>query len=377
MQYLCLPSYRNKPYAFAKILYGIFWTYAAVPKILKVRLTFFVTIRIMNHFPNFDQSITRPKIGLALGSGLVRGWAHLGVMRALIRHGFKPDIIAGTSIGALVGAAYATNKLDDVEDWARSLNRMRIMGYLDPQVKSGGLIGGRKLYQLLRHHWADTMIEDLPQKFVAVAADMVTGHEVWLRNGDLVQAMRASFALPGVFPPMQYYNRLLVDGALVNPVPVSACQALGANMIIAVNLNGDIVGKARKPGNSYPTVAGFDPLNNDTNPEMAQKASQVGWARRLFKRDPDSPSLFGVMISAMNIVQDRLARSRLAGEPPDVLISPRIGHIGLMEFEKVDELIALGEAAVEAMLPQLRDAWQVLCVDSFNNVPNNRPEGAV
>ncbi len=317
----------------------------------------------MNEFYSLDSTVGKPKIGLALGSGVVRGWAHIGVIRALVRHGFKTDIIAGTSVGALAGIAYATNKLDDLEDWARDLTRMKVLSYMDFQVKTGGFLGGRRLYKLLRGHWPDTKIEDLPVKFVAVAADMVTGHEVWVRNGDVVQGMRASFALPGVFPPMKYSNRLLVDGALVNPVPVSACQALGANMIIAVNLNADVIGKARKPGKAYPTVAGFDP---DVD-KIAAKTHKPRLAQRLFNRQPDSPSMFGVLVSAMNIVQDRLARSRLAGEPPDVLIAPRIGHIGLMEFEKVDELIAAGEAAVEAMLPQLRDAWQVLCVDGFSN----------
>jgi NTE family protein len=328
----------------------------------------------MNQIPTNDPSLARPKIGLALGSGLVRGWAHIGAIRALIRNGFKPDIIAGTSVGALAGIAYATNKLDDLEDWARTLNRVSIMGYMDLQMKSGGLIGGKKIYKLLRGHWPNTNIEDLPVKFMAIAADMATGHEIWLKNGDVVQAMRASFALPGVFPPMQYYNRLLIDGALVNPVPVSACQAMGADMIIAINLNGDITGRARKPGNAYPTVAGFDPLNSATNPEMAERASKVGIARRLFGRESDAPSMLGVLMSTLTIVQDRLARSRLAGEPPDVLIAPRIGHIGLMEFERLDELMDLGEQAVEAVLPQLRDAWQVLCVESFNAASGNPPD---
>lgn len=328
----------------------------------------------MNSFQPLDPTASRPKIGLALGSGLVRGWAHIGVIRALVRHGFTPDIIAGTSVGALAGVAYATDKLDDLEDWARSLNRTSVMGYVDLKVNTGGLMGGGKIYRLLRSHWPNTMIEDLSVKFLAVAADMGTGHEVWLRSGDVVQAMRASFALPGVFPPMRYQNRLLVDGALVNPVPVSACQAMGADMVIAVNLNGDVIGKLRRHGKQYPTVMGFDPLKDR---EMAEKAGRISVLRRLFSRESDSPSLMGVMVSAMNIIQDRLARSRLAGEPPDVLIAPRIGHIGLMEFERVEELIELGEMAVETMLPQLRDAWQVLCVDGFNAAGGlDHPEGA-
>jgi NTE family protein len=321
---------------------------------------------IDNRIPtNTAPSKRKPKLGLALGSGLVRGWAHIGAIRALVRNGFKPDIITGTSVGALAGAAYITNRMDELEDWARSLNRSSIMSWVDPQVNKGGLIGGLKILRLMREHWGDTRIEDLPIHYAAVAADMVTGHEVWLRDGDLVNAMRASFALPGVFPPMPLQNRLLIDGALVNPVPVSTCQALGADMIIAVNLNADIVGKLRKKGQNVPTVAGFDPLNTETSPDTAEEMSLSRRARRLFSRDSTSPSLFGTLISSMNIIQDRLARSRLAGEPPDVLIAPRIGHIGLMEFERVDELITIGEEAVESMLPQLRDAWQVLCVDSF------------
>ena len=310
-----------------------------------------------------------PKIGLALGSGLARGWAHIGVIRALVKHGFKPDIIAGTSIGALVGGAYAIDRLDALEDWARSLNRLKVASYLDIKFSRGGLISGRRFQNLMREQFGDVNIEDINIKFVAAAADMITGHEVWLRSGDLINAMGASFALPGVFPPVKHGNKLLVDGALVNPVPVSACQALGANMIIAVNLNGDIVGKARKTGHAIPTVAGFDP--------KLQKDGSTGakLAKRIFKREDESPSLFGVMFSSLNIIQDRLARSRLAGEPPDVYIAPRIGHVGLLEFEKVDEIIRAGELAVEDMLPQLRDAWQVLCVDGYAE-QGPAPEGA-
>jgi NTE family protein len=218
-----------------------------------------------------DRTTQKPKIGLALGSGLVRGWAHIGVIRALIKHGFRPDIIAGTSVGALAGAAYATDKLDELEDWTRSLNRVSVMKWVDPQISKGGLIGGLKINALLRKNWGDTKIENIPVQFIAVAADMVTGHEVWLKEGDLVNALRASFALPGVFPPLLHQNRLLVDGALVNPVPVSACQALGADMIIAVNLNGDIVGKLRKEGNAYPTVVGYDVMTEIQNTSLSSK----------------------------------------------------------------------------------------------------------
>ncbi|MCC7038327.1 MAG: patatin-like phospholipase family protein [Alphaproteobacteria bacterium] len=302
-----------------------------------------------------------PRIGLALGSGLARGFAHLGVVRALKRHGIEPTIISGTSMGALVGGAYLANRLDAVEEWAYTLTKFKVLSYLDFRVKSsGGLIGGERLMKLMLDNFGDVRVEDLPNPFIAITADLVTGHEVWLRKGRLVDVMRASFSLPGIFPPMYMNNRWLIDGALVNPVPVSACTAAGARMTIAVNVSGDIIGKARRPGDSIPTVAGFDLLNFE-GPQAVEEVKKQGLIQRVFRREANSPSIFGVMVSALNIVQDRLARSRLAGDPPDVLIVPRIGHIGLMEFDRAEELIAEGEAAVERAMPDIKAAYAVLC----------------
>lgn len=301
-----------------------------------------------------------PKIGLALGSGLARGFAHLGVVRALKRHGIEPTIISGTSMGALVGGAYLAGGLDALEEWAYSLTKMKVLSYLDFRVKSSGLIGGEKLMKLMLDSFGEVRVEDLPHPFIAITADLVTGHEVWLRKGRLVDVMRASFSLPGIFPPVFMNNRWLIDGALVNPVPVSACSANGARMTIAVNVSGDIIGKARRPGENIPTVAGFDLLNFD-GPQQLEEVKKQSLIQRVFRRDPNTPSIFGVMVSSLNIVQDRLARSRLAGDPPDVLIVPRIGHIGLMEFDRAEELIAEGESAVERAMPDIKAAYSVLC----------------
>jgi NTE family protein len=303
---------------------------------------------------------SRPRIGLALGSGVARGWAHLGVIRALARHGIEPDVIAGTSIGAVVGGVHLAGKADVLEGWARSLTRLRMISYMDFRVRNGGMIGGRHLVEALRQNIGEIKIEELGIPFVAVATDLVTGHEVWLREGDLVDAMRTSFSLPGVFEPMQHHDRWLVDGALVNPVPVSVCRALGVQMVIAVNLNADILGKERRAGAAVPTVAGFDLLNELKEHEEEAKSTMIGTlAKRIFRREPTHPSMFGVMISALGIVQDRISRSRLAGEPPDVHITPRLGSIGLFEFERAEEIIAEGEAAVERVLPDLHDAISI------------------
>lgn len=314
-------------------------------------------------------SKTSNGIGIALGGGLARGFAHIGVLKTLNKHGIYPSIVAGTSIGALVGGSYLTEKMDDLEDWATSLSRYRVFSYLDFKMRSPGLIGGNKLDKVLNEHFENIEIESLPKPFIAIASDLVTGHEVWLRKGNLIEAMKASFALPGVFPPVTRNHRHLVDGALVNPVPVSVCQALGARLTIAVDLHADLIGKAAKPGHTYQTVAGFDVFDdNDVSKDQQKKFFGSGFAKRLFSREESAPSLFGVMVSALGIIQDRITRSRLAGDPPDVHIKPKIGHIGMMEFERAEELIKIGEEAAEYAMPKIKAAMQVLLA------PDQRPD---
>ena len=203
-------------------------------------------------------------------------------------------------------------------------------------------------------------IEGFSVPYAAMTTDLVTGHEIWLQKGDLAEAMRASFSLPGIFPPVKIDNRWLADGALVCPLPVAACRALGADMVIAVNLNADIIGKSRRPGASVPTAAGFDlmQLLEETDPPKLSLMDSV--TRRVFRRDYDGPSIFGVMTSSLNIMQDRITRSRLAGDPPDVHIAPRLGHLGLLEFDRAEETIHEGDAAGMRKRPELADALQVL-----------------
>ncbi len=323
----------------------------------------------MSDAQDTDQSKPLPPppagIGLALGSGLARGFAHIGVLKALSRYGIKPSIVAGTSIGAVVGGCYLAGKLDELEEWALGLNRRRIFRYLDFRVRSAGLIGGKKLTAILDEHFGEMLIEDLKFPYIAITTDLVTGHEVWLRKGRFVDAMRASFALPGIFPPMTLNGRTLIDGALVNPVPVSACQAMGARLTVAVDLNGDLIGKASKPGSNYQTILGFDVFGDPDISDQAEEALGANMlTKRMFRREGNSPSLFGVMVSSLNIIQDRLTRSRLAGDPPDVHIKPRIGHIGLLEFERAEDLIKEGETAVERKLPELMSAIEILLLRS-------------
>jgi NTE family protein len=294
--------------------------------------------------------MSQPRIGLALGGGGARGWAHIGVLKALARAGIVPDIISGTSVGALVGGLHLAGRLDVLEGWSRDLTKFKIASYLDFRV-GGGMIGGHRLSAVLREHLGKVTIEALPKPFTCVATDLLTGHEVWLRKGDLVEMLRASFSLPGLFSPVEVDGRWLVDGALVNPLPVSVCRAMGAHVVIAVNLNADPIGRVRMPGQRIPRAAGFDVLQ--ALPVGKASLGVGSWLRSVFGREPDAPSLFGTMVQSLNILLDRVTRSRLAGEPPDVSISPRLGHIGLLEFDRAAEVIAEGEAATERTLAEL------------------------
>ena len=305
-----------------------------------------------------------PPLGLALGGGVARGWAHIGALRALVEAGITPDIIAGTSIGALVGAAYIADELDTIENWAKSLNRRRLMGYMDIRWGGSGLMRGERLAKILRHYLGHINIEDMDKKFAAVACDLRTGYEVWLQNGPVVPALRASYALPGAFEPVMIDGRYMIDGALVNPVPVSTCRALGAHIVIAVSLNGDAFGPI---GSSH--EIDFDDPDESVDPfELAgQSLNKLRPDRLLLKnligdskKSKGAPKLGSVMMGTLNIVMDRISRSRLAGDPPDVFVAPRIGHIGMTEFTKASELIERGYRAMQHEIPLIQSVIDVL-----------------
>ncbi len=287
------------------------------------------------------------KIGLALGGGAARGWAHIGVVKALAKAGIKPDIIAGTSIGAVVGGCHAAGQLEELEEFARELTKRRVFGYLDFNLAGTGLISGQRLCDRLERHLGETRMEDLERKFVAVATEIGSGHEVWLSRGRLVDAMRASYALPGIFKPVKIDGHWLFDGALVNPIPVSVCRALGARYVIAVNLNTDISSRSATVAN--PDVIAEVEKDAEPKPITGKNGIAVRrlLQRQVFGKTEDMPGMSSVVIDAFNIVQDRIARSRLAGDPPDAMISPRLHGMGLFDFHRADELIERGEAAAE------------------------------
>lgn len=294
------------------------------------------------------------KIGIALGSGSARGWAHIGVIKGLAELGIEPEIVAGTSIGALVGAAYANGQLDLLEQWALSLNWKDIVSYLDLSVLRGGVIEGEKLLELFSKHVNHSDIENMPKKFAAVATDLDTGREVWLQTGSVLHAVRASIALPGLFSPFKYSDRWLVDGGLVDPVPVSLCRAMGADIVIAVNLNGDIVGKHsqnRRAHNESQQSSYWDKIYGQLKVRL--ESGKYGMLSQLLGENQKTPGLFEVLAGSINIMQDRITRSRMAGDPPEITLSPRLSQLGLMEFDQAAVAIKQGQLCVQRMQSSL------------------------
>lgn len=307
------------------------------------------------------------KIGLALGSGSARGWAHIGVLHALAAAGIRPDIIAGSSIGAAVGAAYAAGRLDAYEAFARGLDRRQVWSYFDISFR-GGLIKGRKVFDFLHADIPDLAIEDLALPFIAVATDIALGREVWLRSGPLLESLRASAAIPGIVTPVKLDGRWLVDGGVLNPVPVSVCRALGATVVIAVDLNTQLAHRyfadslrdrevplAPPPSPMPPVIdpASDVPVERTWTAAMRDMATDL---QRWMRGDPSKvkadqpPSMFEVMGATIDVMSMRITRSRLGGDPPDMIIAPRLPHVSMFDFHRAAESIAEGQRAAEHAL---------------------------
>ncbi|MGQ9367298.1 patatin-like phospholipase RssA [Azospirillum sp. ST 5-10] len=305
--------------------------------------------------------MTALKIGLALGSGAARGWAHIGVLKALGELGIEPDVVCGTSIGACVGAAYLTDQLDELQGWAQSMGLLGILGIIDVTFRKGGLVAAERVYERFRNKKTDVRIESLSKPFAATACDLATGREIWLREGPLLDAVCASAAMPGLFPAVRSDQHWLVDGALVNPVPVSLCRAIGADVVIAVNLNSELSSLPR------PVTVAEVPVAEEATRSLLPP-SIAAWlgrnsadrtrflATQLAGTPTAAPNVMAILAGSIDIMQDRITRSRLAGEPPDVLITPRLGHIGILEFDRAEEVVEIGYRAASVMRPAIEIA---------------------
>lgn len=291
-------------------------------------------------------------IGLALGSGAARGWAHIGVISALNDHGIVPDIVCGTSIGALVGASYVSNNLEKLEQWVCSLTKFETAKFFAINMSLNGFVNKERLHYFLNKYVADddSKIEGMVgKKYASVATDLQTGSEIWLTNGSILDAVFSSISMPGLFPAVKNNGRWLIDGGLVNPVPVSVCRALGADVVIAVTLNDGIVGKHLQNNKVIkPQDTGFTGKISDL---------VTAYSATIFSATGDGeqpPSLFEAIAGSVNIMQDRITVSRLASHPPDILLSPGLSHIGLLEFYRAGEAIAAGKKCVQSVLPEIQ-----------------------
>ncbi len=305
--------------------------------------------------------MNRPVIGLALGGGAARGWAHIGIIRGLAAMGIHPDIVVGTSMGAIAGGCHAAGKLDVLETFARGLTLRGLLRYLDFNFSGSGILSGNKFRRLLQEHLADLEIENLPIKFAAVATQIGTGHEVWLTRGRLVHALRASSALPGIFRPVCVNQRWLTDGVLVNPVPVSVCRAFGAEVVLAVSLQNEVTRKGAVIPDHGATEQGCTTDSPDLNrPPKGNGRAATHLLHRQFFGRKEVPGITAVMLDAFNITQDRIARARLAGDPPDVMLAPRLKDVGLFDFHRAGEIIPTGQDAVARAREDIEHA-----IDSF------------
>lgn len=296
------------------------------------------------------------KVGLALGAGAARGWVHIGVLSALERSGIKIDVVAGTSIGVLVGAAHLSNKLPELQQRLLKLTKLETARFFSISFPFRGLVNKDKLHQFLTQYVADNtlLIESLSARYASVATDLHSGQEVWNTEGKLLEAVWSSISLPGLFPAIKHHGRWLIDGGLVNPIPVSVCRALGADIVIAVNLNGDILEK-RLHQNPLPP-----PKNGQNTNVLDNRISEfiMHYTGGVFSESKSAKAdVLASIAASVNITQDRITRSRMAGDPPDILLQPRLAHIGLLEFYRAAEAIQVGEKNVEKIWPKFNYVW--------------------
>jgi NTE family protein len=272
-------------------------------------------------------------VSLVLGSGGARGLAHIGAIQWLTENGYDIRSIAGSSMGALVGGIYATSKLEVYAEWVLALERMQVLSLLDPTLGGAGLFKGERIMGVLRELIGDFAIETLPLSYTAVATDLLSGEEVWLREGKLFDAIRASIATPLVFTPFEHGGRKLLDGGLVNPVPIAPTLNDATDLTVVVDLSG--------PAESLPCPPASAPIPNGNTYRQRVRAFIDGLRAR---KTPAAPNhgLFDVAFASMEAMQNTIARLRLATYSPDVMVEIPRNACGFHEFWRAEELIALG-----------------------------------
>lgn len=302
----------------------------------------------------------RRTVGLALGAGGARGIAHIGVLRAFAKAEIPIDAIVGTSVGALIGAVYAAGQLENFERWVRKFDWPDVLRLFDPVWPRSGLISGTRALDQLAEVMGDWKIEDLAIPFAAVSIDLITGEEILMREGRVLDAIRASISIPGIFVPHRMGRRLLVDGALRNPVPVSHLEEMGSDVRVAVNLHAQPVreimrSKKARDGSTPGTISAQ--LINLVDRRLA-RFRRRGHRSRATDDGQVEPNLFEILTASMTVLEHELARHRLAREPVDVVIGPDVHSIRSFEFHKARKAIHAGLIATEKHLPEIRKALE-------------------
>lgn len=288
-------------------------------------------------------------VGVALGSGAARGWAHIGVLRALEDAGVAVSSVAGSSIGAVVGAAYACGRLDTLDEVARSMQLPQIISLIDLTLPRSGLMDGERIVQLMRQRLPIVNIENLSIPFCAVAADLLTGQQIHISTGPLIDAVRASLSIPGVFTPVQWFNHRLIDGGVVDPVPVRSVRDLGAQYVIAVDINYALYrgrsGHQTSPARLRPVI----PLSVYRTIRKLPIATRIR-RQQTHRQRASHPSLLDVLMTSVNILEARVTESQFAIDPPDLVIRPPLQEISFLDFHRADEMIAIGYKATQDAL---------------------------
>ena len=305
----------------------------------------------------------RKTVGLALGSGSSRGWAHIGAIEALEEENIPIDYVVGSSVGSYVGALYASGSLQSLKAFVLSMDGRKVFSYFDVVLPRSGILNGTKrLKELYSFHTDAEDFSELKIPVMMVATDLATGKKVVLKSGNILNALRATMSIPGLFAPVRIKDRWLVDGGLVDPVPVGVARALEADVVIAVDLNSGLISHKAPP---KPSMAA-SPLKADSrvyNSELLKKlvdyyehaeSSFTSKISELLHRESSTPDIIDTVMTSINIMQERITRINLAVEPPDVLIQPRLGQLKMMDFDQVEQTIEEGYAGVKEKMADIR-----------------------
>ncbi len=311
-------------------------------------------------------------LGLALGGGSSRGWAHIGVIKALSDADIRVDYIAGVSIGAFVGAFFCAGKLALLEEYTRQLNWRSILTSFDPVFPKSGLLDGKKLTQLISDQKDMQSFAQLAHPLRIVTTDLLSGREVVLNSGNLAEAVRASVAVPGILTPVKYNDCLLVDGALVNPVPVNIVKQMGADCVIAVDLNVNRASERaarRKKQTRREALKAFLMESNSSSSEKLGSNQFIKKLQKYFKSTDSAirerlfqwlsseeplPNIFDIFGTSFSIMQERIATINALVNPPELTVKPQLGHLKFLDFDQAESTIREGYAATEPHIADIK-----------------------